>query len=253
MKRLFSAILALALTFALCACGSGSGSAQGWQEKYDLGKKYLGEGNYQEAVVAFKAAITIDPKRAEAYSGAADAYIGQKDYDGAREILQEGYKATGDESLKTKLDGLLDSDTAAGAKISETVFATVTVIYNPDVYADSWKAYVDQYQKDDDSQRCSIDSYGVRFSSPVTFTIDGKTYTATEACLINSDAFPTGGLHDYDKNTNSELVGKALTVTGYFMLNEQTTEMQGPTARDGVTYYNYRPNGPYQFEISSYK
>ena len=53
MKRVLSLILALTLTLALAACG-GKG---GWQEQYDLGQKYLTEGNYEEAIMAFTAAI----------------------------------------------------------------------------------------------------------------------------------------------------------------------------------------------------
>ena len=72
MKRVLSLILALTLTLALAACG-GKG---GWQEQYDLGQKYLTEGNYEEAILAFTAAIDIDPKRAEGYLGRAEAYEG---------------------------------------------------------------------------------------------------------------------------------------------------------------------------------
>lgn len=45
-----------------------------WQEKYNLGMRYLSEGNYQEAIVAFTAAIEIDPRRADAYVGRGDAH-----------------------------------------------------------------------------------------------------------------------------------------------------------------------------------
>lgn len=250
MRKTISILLAFVLTMSLCACGS---SAAKWQEQYDLGKKYLDDGNYKEAVVAFKAAITIDPKRAEAYSGAADAYIGQDDYDNARKILQEGYKATGDESLKTKMDGL-DSGESSDPPQSNTITAQATVIFNPDAYADQWKVYMDKYQVGKgDTQRCSIYSFGIRFSSPVTFTIGGQTYTASEALLVGSDAFSTEGLHDDKTNTNSEMIGKQLTVSGHFWLNDQTTEITGPVTRDGVVYYEYRPNGPYCFSITEYK
>ena len=43
MKRVFSLLLVLALTLSLAACG-GKG---GWQEQYDLGQKYLTDGNYE--------------------------------------------------------------------------------------------------------------------------------------------------------------------------------------------------------------
>ena len=57
MKKKF---LVLILTLALLtACGK---KAPTWQEQYDLGIRYLSEGNYQEAILAFTAAISIDPK-----------------------------------------------------------------------------------------------------------------------------------------------------------------------------------------------
>ena len=73
MKRICGLLLTLALVLGLCACGQ---KAPTWEEQYDLGVKYLSEGNYQEAIIAFTAAIEIDPKRAEAYVGRGDAYIG---------------------------------------------------------------------------------------------------------------------------------------------------------------------------------
>ena len=59
MKRRFCALLAVLLL--LTACGQTAEAA--WQEQYDLGMKYLSEGNYEEAIIAFTAAIEIDPKR----------------------------------------------------------------------------------------------------------------------------------------------------------------------------------------------
>ena len=64
MKRTVTLLLALLLTFSLAACGEKTPT---WQEQYDLGQKYLTEGNYEEAILAFTAAIGIDPKRPEAY------------------------------------------------------------------------------------------------------------------------------------------------------------------------------------------
>lgn len=47
-----------------------------WQEQYDLGVRYLSEKNYEEAIIAFTAAIEIDPKQAFAYVGRGNAYMG---------------------------------------------------------------------------------------------------------------------------------------------------------------------------------
>ena len=90
MKRICSLFLALALILGLCACGQ---KAPTWQEQYDLGVKYLSEGNYQEAIIAFTAAIEIDPKRAEAYVSRGGAYIGSGETAENLAAAQADYKA----------------------------------------------------------------------------------------------------------------------------------------------------------------
>ncbi|MBQ8801225.1 MAG: tetratricopeptide repeat protein, partial [Clostridium sp.] len=139
MKRIFALLMALVITLSLAAC-SGSNTANApaentltWQEQYDLGLRYLSEGNYEEAIIAFTAAIEIDPKNAGALSGRgqayvlsgetaenlsaaladfeaalaadellvnawlglADVYIRQGEYDKAMEVLQEGLEKVG--------------------------------------------------------------------------------------------------------------------------------------------------------------
>ena len=134
MKRIFSLLLSFMMVLSLCACGQKE-TAPTWQEQYDLGIRYLSEGNYEEAIIAFTAAIEIDPKNAgalsgrgqayvlsgeteenlaaaladfeaalaadetlaEAWLGLADVYIRQGDYDKAMEVLQEALEKTGND------------------------------------------------------------------------------------------------------------------------------------------------------------
>ena len=110
MKKVVSEtwLFGIVLTFGLLtACGQ---SAPTWQEQYDLGVRYLSEGSYEEAVIAFTAAIEIDPKQASAYVGRGDAYVGlgeteenlasaQTDYEAAMELdetLAEAYLGLAD-------------------------------------------------------------------------------------------------------------------------------------------------------------
>ena len=102
MKRIAAFLLTALLLLSLAACG-GKGS---WQEQYDLGMRYLNEGSYQEAVIAFEAAIEIDPKRPEAYLGAAEAYVGLGDYVSAAEILQRCYDETGVETAREQANDI---------------------------------------------------------------------------------------------------------------------------------------------------
>lgn len=108
-RRLLRLLLAAAL---LCLAGCGAKqTALSWQEQYDLGVRYLGEGNYEEAVIAFEAAIEIDPKRPEAYAGLADAYLAAGDEAAAKAALEQGVFATGDEDLSGHLEELTPSAT----------------------------------------------------------------------------------------------------------------------------------------------
>ncbi len=92
-------ILIMVLLLSLPGCG---GKEESWQEQYDLGVRYLEEGNYEEAIIAFTAAIEIDSKRTEAYVGLADLYLAVGDVESAISILEQGYKITGDETLNTR-------------------------------------------------------------------------------------------------------------------------------------------------------
>ncbi len=73
MRKISSVLLILFMVLALAAC-SGSETTT-WQEQYDLGMQYLTEGDYEQAVLAFTAAIEIDPKEAPAYVGRGNAYV----------------------------------------------------------------------------------------------------------------------------------------------------------------------------------
>ena len=101
MRRVLPVLLVVLL---LCGCGA---AAKSWQEEYDLGVRYLSEGNYEEAILAFEAAIEIDPKRAEAYLSLADVYVAQGDLDAAREVLDRAVEAVGeDEEVLAKIEEL---------------------------------------------------------------------------------------------------------------------------------------------------
>ena len=85
MLRVLCTVLCL---FLMVACGQNAAAA--WQEQYDLGVKYLSEGNYEEAIIAFTAAIDIDEKRPEGFIGRGDAYAGQAEESGSPEEEEAG-------------------------------------------------------------------------------------------------------------------------------------------------------------------
>ena len=122
MKRCMHIVQAIfVVALVLTSCGQ-SAEAQ-WQEQYDLGVRYLSEGNYEEAIIAFTTAIEIDSTRPEAFIGRGDAYLAndaekyyadaEKDYLAALELndqleeiyekLSELYLATGDEGRSLEI------------------------------------------------------------------------------------------------------------------------------------------------------
>lgn len=70
-KYIAAGLILLGLLSGLTACSKESR----WQKQYDLGMKYLEEGNYEEALTAFDSAIEIDAKKSAAFVGRADTYM----------------------------------------------------------------------------------------------------------------------------------------------------------------------------------
>ena len=105
MKRKAGYILLIIFVILLSACGK---KGPTWQEQYDLGMKYLNTGDYEEAVMAFQVAISIDPKQQPAYIGAADAYVGMAG-SGEESIDADKCYAAAEENYRKALD--IDSET----------------------------------------------------------------------------------------------------------------------------------------------
>ena len=111
MKRICSLLLTLALVLGLCACAQKAETSventPAWQEQYDLGVRYLSEGKYEEAIIAFTDAIEIDPKRPDAYIGLADVYTARGDTMAAMDVLNQALDAVGEnDALSAALEKL---------------------------------------------------------------------------------------------------------------------------------------------------
>ena len=101
MKRIFCLFLTIVFMTGLAACSQSV--EEQWQEQYDLGVRYLSEGNYEEAIIAFTASIKIDPKQPDSYLKAAEVYIAMGDIDSAVTVLEQGYEETHDSRISEKL------------------------------------------------------------------------------------------------------------------------------------------------------
>ena len=80
------------------------------QKQLDLGTKYLDDMDYEQALVAFEAALDIDPMNADAYLGIVEVHIRTNEFEKALEVAKEGYETTGDERLKEKIDMIESGD-----------------------------------------------------------------------------------------------------------------------------------------------
>ncbi len=151
MKRTVNCVFAVLLLLGLCACGqstSGQADSAGqasWEEQYELGLRYLEDGNYEEAIIAFTAAIEIDPKRVEAYNQLARVYLAMDDPDGAAAALEQGVAATGDEDLRTWLEELRETELSPSGPRTER--------------RDSGDGYYDLIYYDEAGRQTRLESY----------------------------------------------------------------------------------------------
>lgn len=111
-KRLAALLLAVLLAFSTLACAKEE--VKTYQSQLDLGVRFLTDGNYEEAIIAFQAAIEIEPKNAEAYLSLAEVYLAMGDVDAAIDVLIDALAAVDDvtevESMLALLTGEPDAE-----------------------------------------------------------------------------------------------------------------------------------------------
>lgn len=163
MKRLISFVILCVTLGSLVSCGE---KALTWQEQYDLGVRYLSEGNYEEAIIAFTAAIEIDPKLPEAYLKAAETYVELNNFDAAISILEQGYEVTADSELRAYLEKLQQD--------GQIRVVTYQAAYRPD---GSLAAYA-QYYYNEEGYQIRYENYSLHDgdvdSQVETWEYDGK-------------------------------------------------------------------------------
>lgn len=120
-ERVLIAIVTVILVLSLVAVAfllfGGKG---GYDKQYDLGVRYVSEGDYKEAILAFEAAIDIDPKKPDAYLALADVYIKTDEPDMAETVLRDALEVTGDdariEQMIERLPDIVEPEDSDGAK-----------------------------------------------------------------------------------------------------------------------------------------
>lgn len=94
LKKSFIVIACVAVVVIVAAMIAGRAYIRNrdYHTYLDTGLHFLSEGNYEEAVLAFNAAIEIDPKSAEAYIGLGDAHTGMERYSRAADEYEQAIK-----------------------------------------------------------------------------------------------------------------------------------------------------------------
>lgn len=97
--------------FCLAGCsGAAEQYSQEWQNQYDLGMRYLSEENYEEAIVALKAAIQIEPKAAAGYVALAEAYMESDKLEEAIRVLKEAPEDVDNQKAIQEFLGEIEKD-----------------------------------------------------------------------------------------------------------------------------------------------
>ena len=110
MKRLILAVTTIIIVFTFVACGTITKTQLSEVQEYlDLGQKYLLDGDYEQAIVAFEKVIEIEPKNVDAYLGLADVYVQMGDYESAIAVLEQGYAETNNAMLFYRISELRDA------------------------------------------------------------------------------------------------------------------------------------------------
>lgn len=90
--RMLAILLLVLALFTAC-----TSSAQKAAQQLELGRKYLTEQNYAEAVAAFTEAIQLDPNNIDAYMGRAEAYKALQKYEEATSDYSTVIEKTADQ------------------------------------------------------------------------------------------------------------------------------------------------------------
>ena len=245
-------------------------------------QKYLTDGNYEEAILAFTAAIDIDPKQALAYVGRGDAYMAGIDLDA--ELSGDAWdacdRAVADYLAALDLDETLDD---VYYKAAEVCLALGDTEAARDILRRGYDATGDEgmltwaEELDGNGQERSetvtmtgvvirnVDYYGAQWeryrdtyqTSPTSVcTMDtyGVRFPQPVTVTLGDETvtIAEAGIRGENYDDINQLAGQNVSLTGYFYRNVETEELNTIRGDDGPSY-NYRPNGDYIFDLSAWE
>lgn len=112
-----------------------------WEELYTAGIGHMDEGNYEDAVAVFLAAIETDPARYEAYVAQGDAYMCLEQFDEALRVYEKAYDLAPDNqnAVQERLErarSAVSAMTEPPAETEETIPETTVAETEPIIIAE---------------------------------------------------------------------------------------------------------------------
>ena len=115
-----SGLLVVAVAVIAFVLVSGKMQESNYKSAVAEGEKYLAANDYEQAIVAYENAISIDPDKDEAYLALAEIYADQGNVSRAKSILRKGYRQTDSVKIRRMLSSLETQSLTAKTGDAET-------------------------------------------------------------------------------------------------------------------------------------
>lgn len=115
-----SGVLAIAVAVTAFILVSGKMRESNYRSAVAEAEKYLAANDYEQAIVAYENAISINPDKDEAYLSLADIYVEQDNISRAKSILRKGYERTDSVKIRRMLNSLETQTLTAKTGETET-------------------------------------------------------------------------------------------------------------------------------------
>ena len=223
---LIVAIVAVAAVIGVLLLTGGSSSA--YTDKMKLADQCVQNGDYDEAIIQYNEAISVDPKKDDAYLRLADVYIKKKEPKNAEKVLKKGKKETGHDevfdneivNIASEPEVTVDEDTQRyGDLMEELLLAYQNGDYSkaselateiPSNFEDLPEA---ANEIPEEVQTAHADVYGSMYNDNALANMDILDYYDYENCIL-----------DIDNDGDYEFVFRLGTCEADYMLQIYTVE-----------------------------
>lgn len=103
-------VLVLVVALAAVFFVNGKMKEKNYSEAMTSAEKYLAQNNYEDAIIQYQKAISVNPEEDDAYLGIAEVYLLQDEVSKAKAILKKGFSKTDSPKIKLMLNRLERSE-----------------------------------------------------------------------------------------------------------------------------------------------